>query len=403
MSGPERVAIVAGPDPGHAFPAFALAEKLAAQGMSYTVWTGPRWRDLAASRGLDVAELPGLHAEATDDDDDAGAKLSGRAARMAIALAPVLAARGTELVISDVITVAGLWAAELCGIPAIELSPHPLYAPSRGLPPVGSGLAPGHGVRGRLRDVVLRAASNTSVRVGERQRAAARRGIGLPTASPRPVPRMIATLPALEVARPDWPADTHLIGPLLWEPTETILTPPEGDGPVIMVAPSTAVIGAEDMVSQTLAAVRELAVRMPVRVVISSLDSSYAVGSQAGGPPVVAGLARQDLLLASADVVVCGGGHGMLAKALSAGVPVVTIPGGGDQWELANRVARQGSGVIVRPVDSHAIGIAIASVLDDPDYANAAERAARSAVDVIDPVHVVRHVHRSSSEPAPCR
>ena len=34
----------------------------------------------------------------------------------------------------------------------------------------------------------------------------------------------------------------------------------------------------------------------------------------------------------------------MVAKTLLAGVPMVVVPGGGDQWEIANRVVRQGSG-----------------------------------------------------------
>ena len=46
---------------------------------------------------------------------------------------------------------------------------------------------------------------------------------------------------------------------------------------------------------------------------------------------------------ASADLVVCGGGHGMLSEdALMAEVPVVVVPGGGDQWELANQVVAVG-------------------------------------------------------------
>ncbi|WHU49744.1 glycosyltransferase [Gordonia sp. L191] len=392
---PRKVAIVAGPDAGHAFPAFALAEKLAAQDISAPVWTGAVWHEVARSRGLDVAELPGLRARATDDDSDAGAKLGARAARMAVALAPVLAARGTDLVISDVITVGGLWAAELCGIPAIELSPHPLYLPSRGLPPIGAGLSPGDGVGGRLRDIALRTASNVSVRAGERQRATARRGIGL-AESPPGVPRLIATLPALEVPRPDWPTRAHLVGPLLWEPTDVIVEPPPGAGPVVVVAPSTAVIGAADMLTETLAGLTELASRDPVRVVISALDPPGAEGFGAPGLSVTAGLGRQDQLVGRADVVVCGGGHGMLAKSLSAGVPVVTVPGGGDQWELANRVARQGSGMLVRPVEGHAIAEAVAAVLGDPGYARAAASAAASASDVVDPVRVVCEVYRRS-------
>ena len=37
-----------------------------------------------------------------------------------------------------------------------------------------------------------------------------------------------------------------------------------------------------------------------------------------------------------------------------AGVPLVVVPGGGDQWEIANRVVRQGSAQLVRPLTAEA-------------------------------------------------
>lgn len=392
-----RVAIVAGSDAGHAFPAFALAERFIAAGDEPTVYTGLRWSAAARRRGIEIAELPELVAVDTDDDADAGQKLSVRAARMARALAPVIAAADHDLVISDVITVAGGWAAELCALPWIELSPHPLYQPSRGLPPIGSGLAVGTGLRGRCRDAVMRALSATSVRAGERQRAAARATLHLPGPGSTPDARFVATLPGLEVYRPDWPVATHLIGPLLWEPTDEVFDRPDGTGPLIVIAPSTAVTGAADMVSSALAALAPEKLGCAVRVVISALDRPdvEAVGL---GASLIAGLGRQDEILTHADLAICGAGHGMLAKALAAGVPVVTVPGGGDQWELANRVARTGAGTVVRPVTPESIREAVRTILTDRRYRAAARRVADSAHDVVDPVAVARrvvHRHRS--------
>ncbi|GAA1480534.1 hypothetical protein GCM10009624_09740 [Gordonia sinesedis] len=375
-----------------------MAERCRAAGFGATVFTGAAWHPLARSRGIDIAALPGLDAVDGDDDADAGEKLSRRAARMAVGLAPVIAERGVDLVVSDVITVAGLWAAELAGVPAVELSPHPLYRPSRGLPPVGAGLAPGRGLAGRLRDMAMRTASDRSVRIGERQRVAARATIGLSGPTPEPAARLIATLPALEVPRPDWPADAHLVGPLLWEPTADRFDRPPGDGPLVVIAPSTAVTGAADMLTVTLRAMCHVAASRRVRVVISTLsaitDETLAEG---GSVAMVAGSARQDEVLRDADLVICGGGHGMLAKSLLAGVPVVTVPGGGDQWELANRVVRQGSGLLVRPVDEASLATAIAAVLDDPSYRAAARTAADSVAGVVDPVGVVRWCLESPS------
>ncbi len=350
------------------------------------VFTGLRWRALAGARGIVVEELPGLAAQADDDDTDAGAKLSRRAARIATALAPTLVERRIDLVVSDVITVGGAWAAELAGIAWIELSPHPLYLPSKGLPPIGAGLEPGTGPAGRLRDAMLRTATRRSLRQGERQREQARSSIGLRGRCGRPVARFVATLPALEVRRPDWPADTHLVGPLLWEPTDDVFERPTGPGPLVLVAPSTASTGAPDMASVTLAALSEAALGMAVRVVVSALERPDGVTDAEG---VVIGSGRQDEILADVDLVVCGAGHGMLAKALAAGVPVVTVPGGGDQWELANRVRRQGSGLLVRPVEAGALASAVATVLSDPGFGDAARRAAASSSAVVDPVRIV--------------
>ncbi|MDT5069568.1 MAG: hypothetical protein QOK02_5723, partial [Mycobacterium sp.] len=187
-----RVAVVAGPDAGHAFPALALCQKFLAAGDDPTLFTGTEWLDTARAAGVDAAELVGLDPTDDDDDADSGEKIHRRGARMAVLNQPGLKELSPDLIVSDVITTCGGLAAELLGVPWIELCPHPLYRPSKGLPPVGSGLAPGVGLRGRLRDAVLRALSERSVRIGVRQRTAARAGIGLPAADPGPLRRLIA-------------------------------------------------------------------------------------------------------------------------------------------------------------------------------------------------------------------
>ncbi|MFY9765126.1 MAG: glycosyl transferase, partial [Mycobacterium sp.] len=73
---------------------------------------------------------------------------------------------------------------------------------------------------------------------------------------------------------------------------------------------------------------------------------------------------------------------------LLAGVPLVMVPGGGDQWEMANRVVRQGSGRLVRPLTDEALVSAVGAVLSTPSCREAAQRAAASVADVADPVQV---------------
>jgi UDP:flavonoid glycosyltransferase YjiC (YdhE family) len=389
-----RVAVVAGPDPGHAFPALALCLRFRAAGDTPTLLTGVGWLDTARAAGVDAVELAGLDAADGDDDADAGAKLHERAARMAVLNLPVLERLAPDLVVSDVITLCGGMAAEKLGLPWVELSPHPLYRPSRGLPPLGSGLAVGVGLRGRLRDVVLRALSARSYRAGVRQHEVARVGIGLPATDPGPVRRLIATLPALEVARPDWPAEAVVVGPLHFEPTDAVLEVPPGDGPLVVVAPSTATTGTRGLAEVALDVLAPGSTLPPgARIAVSRLG-----GSGVDVPPWAAvGLGRQDELLSRADLIVCGGGHGIVSKALLAGVPLVTVPGGGDQWEIANRVVRQGSGVLVRPLTGEALAGAVGEVLASSGFRDAARAAGATAAGVADPVRVC---HEALAAPA---
>ena len=97
-----RVAVVAGPDPGHAFPALALCRRFRAAGDSPTLLTGTEWLDTARSVGVDTVELVGLDPTDSDDDSDAGEKIHRRAGRMAVLNVPVLRDIAPDLVVSDV-------------------------------------------------------------------------------------------------------------------------------------------------------------------------------------------------------------------------------------------------------------------------------------------------------------
>ncbi|WP_019203338.1 glycosyltransferase [Tsukamurella sp. 1534] len=374
-----RVALVAGSEAGHALPGLALAVRLRTAGHDPVVFTGRQWAGTGERYGIDTRELPGLAARPGDDDGDAGAKIHDRASYIASRLLPELGAAAPDLVVADILTPGGGMAAEAIGAPWIELSPHPLYLPSKGLPPIGAGMAPAETPAEFVRDAILRAFTDRDIRAGRRQREAARVKIGLAPREPGPAARLVATIPALEVPRPDWPARTHVVGPLTLEPTDAACPVPGGDAPLVMVAPSTAATGEQSLAELAVDGLRGTGVRLA----ISGLNPPVF-----DEPWVASGFGRQDELVARADAVVCGGGHGMLTKALTAGRPVVVVPGGGDQWELANRVARQGSGVLVRPATAGAIADGVRRVLGEPSFARAAREAAASAHRVADPVTV---------------
>ena len=73
---------------------------------------------------------------------------------------------------------------------------------------------------------------------------------------------LVATLPQLEYPR-EWPAWVRVVGPLMWEPPGEQVEPPPGDGPVVLVAPSTA----QDREHRLLRAALAGLAREPVRVI----------------------------------------------------------------------------------------------------------------------------------------
>src|SRR5664280_3714748 len=89
--------------------------------------------------------------------------------------------------------------------------------------------------------------------------------------------------------------------------------------PLVVISESTASVGATGLLEAALAGLRG------VRLAATRF-SPYAGELP---PWACAGPGRQAPLLAAASVVVTGGGHGMVAKALLHGLPAVLVPGGG--------------------------------------------------------------------------
>lgn len=91
---------------------------------------------------------------------------------------------------------------------------------------------------------------------------------------------------------------------------------------LIVVAPSTAATGAPGLAELALEHL------VPGRTLPEEHGwwCPVSAATIAVPPWAAVGFGRQDELLSHADLVICGGGHGMLAKALLAGVPAVVVP-----------------------------------------------------------------------------
>jgi MGT family glycosyltransferase len=149
------------------------------------------------------------------------------------------------------------------------------------------------------------------------------------------------TAEPFEYPRTDWPTSFRLVGPIGYDPPAPALDWLAAvDRPLVLVTTSSEFQNDATLIVNALAGLRDADV-----FVVGTLPS----GSPADfDVPTNARLERflpHSLVLAKASCVVTHGGMGATQKALAAGVPVVVVPFGRDQLEVARRVELSGAGV----------------------------------------------------------
>ena len=370
------------PGPGHGHPMLAVARELARRGHEVTFVSGAGHAGDALGACARFELLPSvqgspLHALRPYDDASAQAET----------LRPLLERLEPDAAIVDVITVGAALAMDAAAIPFATLVVHPLHTPSRTLPPFGYGRSPGRLPPLRFRDAWMRANNRKDL---ERARDDLNRGrsrLGLSPStglygglSERLV--LVATLPSLEIDRPDWPPYAHVVGPCLFDVPGARFAVPDGEPPLVMIAPSTAYDG-DRLLGPALEAVRRLRVGAVVTAGAAEVPAELP-------PDITTTDARHAEVLPHVAAVVCNGGHGTVVRALSAGVPLVVVPGHGDQQENAFRVARAGAGIQIRrrSPTPEAVARALRKVLGEPSFAAAAGRIAREAAGLRGPERV---------------
>ncbi|MEX1178361.1 MAG: nucleotide disphospho-sugar-binding domain-containing protein [Nitriliruptor sp.] len=331
------VALVVGPDPGHALPVLGIGAELVRRGHRVAVWTGRRHTAIAAHHGISWHELPLLAPQ--PGDHDLGYRLHVRPIEMARALIREVEPLAPDLVVVDTLTRAGALTAALLEVPAVEVVPHHLPDPDPDLPPVGLGRPLPRTPWRRYDDRQLVRRQLVSNAAGEALAAAGAAELGL-DAWPRPAVRLLQTLPSLERRRHRWPADAVIVGSLALDPDLPELVPPDGDDPLIVVTDSTAT-----GLDRSLADTAERA--------LGGLDVRLVVTSSAIPPRrerrLAVGVGPHRPLLAQAALAISPAGGGFLTKAAAAGVPQVVVPLAGDQREAAARLRDIGAGRVLAP------------------------------------------------------
>ena len=244
--------------------------------------------------------------------------------------------------------------AEASGRPWAIFQPYFTALPAPGVPPFGPGLARSTSLFGRMRDALL------GWIIFSKMNGAAlppinetRRRLGLDplediTAFQLRPPRVFYfTAKAFEYPRDQWPENFRFVGPGTWAPPAQ---PPgwldDIERPIALVTCSSEKQNDRQIVEAALQILPEQGYFV---VATSAAYEPEGLDVKLNGNARLERFIPHDPIIERASVVICHGGMGITQRALSQGVPVVTIPFGRDQLEVARRVEHAQSGVRLMP------------------------------------------------------
>jgi MGT family glycosyltransferase len=357
-----RFVVAAFGDAGHAFPAIALARALKGRGHEVVVETWEHWREAVEGEGLRFAAAQ-EYKTFPPPPPGSGGPSPADAAR---ALVPMLEDFRPDAVVSDILTSAPALAAEMVGVRRVTLVPHVFPVHEPGLPFFAFGARPAGTPLGRAMWRAAEPVLTAGLRRGRRERNETRAAVGL-----GPVDDLyggmdadlvlVATFPHLEYPR-RWPANAHVVGPMEFELPADEVEVPEGDEPLVVMAPSTA----QDPEGRLLTVAPEALADEPVRVLASTNRRGEAVPDAPANAMVVDWMSYSQVM-PLADLVITHGGHGTVCRALAAGAPMLCCPAVGDMAENGARVQWAGAGLMLpsRLVGTSSVRTVVRRILGD--------------------------------------
>ena len=395
-----RILVYTSPARGHLFPVIGAGLELGARGHEVHVRTLAPEVNMVRSLGLS-AEPIAAAIEARELDD-----WHGRNPMQALELAmktfgdrgmlelddvgTAIDVTGAEALLVDTNSWGAQAVAEASGLPWATFQPYFTPLPAAGVPPFGPGLRRSTSGLGRVRDALLR-----RIIFSRMDRAAmpavnemrARLGLdalaGMTDLLLRPPRVFYFTTEALEYPRAHWPESFRMVGPATWVPPAD---PPawlaEIDCPIALVTCSTERQSDRAIIEAALQGLP----RQGLYVVATSAAYEPEEFRSAGVPNCrVERYLSHGPIIERAGVVVCHGGMGITQRALSQGVPVVVVPFGRDQFEVARRVEHAGAGVrlMASRLNAASLAAAVTKAMSMVEGANRiAEASAASGGDV---------------------
>ena len=384
---------------GHAGPMLSVARGLVARGHRVRVMADPILRpDVEASGAGFVPYSRAPHRKAHETRLDKvshdweskspaaaaqgirDALICGPAGDFAADVREELARRGADVVAADHMLPGVLIGAEAEGVATASIATTFLFVPEWGVPPMGLGMVPSRNPVARLRAAVVARMVDRMWRGGLPAFNAARVDHGLaPVSSPLEVmagPDRVLVLASEALDFPEFspPPHVRLVGARIddsgWEAP---WSPPEGEAPLVLVSLSSSFMDQGDVLRRIATALGELDVR-------GLLTTGHGIDPAAIPAPAnvsVVSSAPHTEVLRHAAATVTHAGHGTASKALAHGVPVLAMPLGRDQRDVAARISARGAGRTLKASASPArIARELRALLGEPGYALAAARVA---------------------------
>ena len=353
-----RVLIYTSPAKGHLTPVKSAAIELAERGHTVHVRTltgeveGLRPLGLEASaidRRIEGRELDDWKANSTLGALKRSMQtFADRAPHEVEDLRSAISAFSPDMLVIDTNTWGAQTAAEASGLPWAMFQPYFTPLPAAGVPPFGPGLPRMTGPLGLLRDGLLRKAiigKLASLMLPPVNEIRSSLGLApierLSEALTRAPLTLYFTVPEMEYPRDEWPPSYRFVGPGAAEDVPAPQWLHQVDRPIVLVTCST-----EQQSDRAL---------MQTALVSLPAAGYYVVATTGAHDPadfevstdeiVVERFLPHGSVLPRSAVVVCHGGMGITQRALASGVPVVVVPYGRDQLEVARRVEHAGVGV----------------------------------------------------------
>ena len=391
-----RVLAYTSPARGDLFPVVAILEELRTRGHEIHVCTLAAAVPQLNARGITAEPIDHRIEDIGHDDWKAkGARQQlaaatavfvARASHDATDLRGAIARVRPDVVIVDINAWGAMAVAESSGLPWAAVAPYPLPISSPDVPPFGPGLAPRPGLAGRVRDALVR-----PLVIGAVERTILPKLNAVRASVDPGLPRihsaddlysgasLVLSLTAepFEYHRRAWPPNVRLVGPCVWEPdAEAPAWLAALPDPIVLVATSS-----EFQADAVLAQTAFDALGGSGMTVIATLPSADPGTLRVPSNGRAERFVPHSPILARASVAITHGGMGVTQKALAAGVPVVAVPFGRDQPEVARRVevARAGVRLPLARLTPDSLRTAVETALERRDGARAVAEGYRRA------------------------